>query len=123
MPGTNRAAAKSIPAPGMRGETEMLRAKAGEGGAAPRDYGQAQSKALYALFRLRTDIVAGTLKPGQKLPFAMLTAAYGVGVSPLREALCQLAGKGLVMLETQRGFRVTRVSSEDLADIVAVRRH
>jgi DNA-binding GntR family transcriptional regulator len=50
-----------------------------------------------------------------------LTAKYGVGVIPLREALCQLAGDGLVILETQRGFRVAPVSAADLADVSSVR--
>jgi GntR family carbon starvation induced transcriptional regulator len=101
---------------------DMARTRVSEGQAAI-GYGDAQSKASYALRCIRIDIVAGVLKPGQKLSFGMLTAAYRVGVSPLREALCQLMGRGLVVLKSQRGFRVTPVSSADLADVVAVRRH
>jgi DNA-binding GntR family transcriptional regulator len=87
------------------------------------EWGASASKASYALARIKTDIVAGTLRPGQKLSFGMLKTAYQVGVSPLREALCQLMGHRLVVLESQRGFRVAPVSATDLADIVAVRRH
>jgi DNA-binding GntR family transcriptional regulator len=72
---------------------------------------------------LRRDIVSGRLAPGQKLSFGLLTAMYEVGASPLREALCLLVGRGLVVLESQRGFHVAPVSSEDLADVIAVRRH
>lgn len=80
------------------------------------------SKASHTLRRLRSDIVAGVLAPGQKLSFKLLTANYQVGLSPLREALCQLVGHGLVTLESQRGFRVAPVSLADLEDVVAVRK-
>lgn len=82
-----------------------------------------RSKADYSLTRLRADILSGRLAPGEKLAFRELTARYDVSVSPLREALCQLAGDGLVELESQRGFRVAPVSAAELADICAMRRH
>lgn len=83
----------------------------------------APSKASYVLQRLRVDIVSGALAPGCKLPFDRLTARYEVGVAPIREALFQLAGYGLVTLESQRGFRVAPMSHADLADVAAMRRH
>jgi len=85
--------------------------------------GLTNSKALLALKALRRDIVAGVLKPGRKLAFGFLTATYGVGVSPLREALCLLSAERLVVLESQRGFHVARVSLADLQDVIDVRRH
>lgn len=88
-----------------------------------RNYGQAPSKSLDALRLIRADIVAGKLKPGQKLSFKYLTTCYDMGTSPLREALCQLAGQGMVELESQRGFRVAPVSSADLEDVIAMRVH
>ena len=86
-------------------------------------YGSSFSKASEALRRIRADIVAGALKPDQKLSFKYLVSRYGVGTSPLREALCQLAGQGLVDLESQRGFRVAPVSKADLMDVISMRRH
>lgn len=83
----------------------------------------AASKAAYAMRCIHRDIVAGDLQPGQKLAFHALTAKYEVGISPLREALCQLVGQGLVLLESQRGFRVTPISPHDLRDVAAMRRH
>src|SRR5258706_1667638 len=73
--------------------------------------------------RLRVDIISARLRPGEKLALRKLTPSYRCGVTPLREALCQLAGSGLVMLESQRGFRVAPVSAADLEHVVAVRRH
>ena len=42
-------------------------------------------------------------------------------MSPLREALAQLVGKGLVIQDGQRGFRVAPVSSDDLLDVMRTR--
>jgi GntR family transcriptional regulator, carbon starvation induced regulator len=81
------------------------------------------SKTRDVLDQLRKDIVAGRWLPCERLPFRVLEDCYGVGLSPLREALCQLVGAGLVVLESQRGFRVADVSAEDFAHIVAIRDH
>ena len=42
-------------------------------------------------------------------------------MSPLREALAGLAGRGLVVQEGQRGFRVARASAQDLRDVTETR--
>ncbi len=84
---------------------------------------QVHSKASVVLRRLRNDIVSGSLAPGQKLQFRLLVQRYGVGTSPLREALCQLIGEHLVSLQSQRGFSVQPVSADDLADVISARRH
>lgn len=81
------------------------------------------SKASYVLRQLRTDIISGALAPGRKLNFGLLTGRYGVGVSPIREALFECLGTGLVALESQRGFHVAPVSRADLEDVTAMRRH
>ncbi len=71
--------------------------------------------------RLAEDILAGRLAPGSKLKLAEISLAYGSGMSPLREALAGLSGRGLVFQEGQRGFRVASVSLDDLRDVVAMR--
>lgn len=68
-------------------------------------------------FRLiLSDLTLGALKPGQKLKVRELNERYGIGASPLREALAQLAARGLVLLEDRKGFRVPPVSLEQLQD-------
>jgi GntR family transcriptional regulator, carbon starvation induced regulator len=67
---------------------------------------------------LRNDIVKGLLKPGDRLGMTALQERYGVGVSPLREALSRLTSMGLVTSEGQRGFRVAQVSAADLLDLM-----
>jgi GntR family carbon starvation induced transcriptional regulator len=75
-----------------------------------------------ALKLLRADILTGRLPPGTKLVSRDLSQNYRVGLSPLRDALGQLAGTGLVVREAQRGFRVAPVSREDLLDVTATRK-
>lgn len=71
--------------------------------------------------RLRTDIVGGRFEPGERLRLDRMRALYGAGISPVREALSRLAADGLVVLESQRGFRVRPASIDDLNDIAATR--
>ena len=71
--------------------------------------------------RLRTDIIGGRFEPGEKLRLDRMRALYGAGISPVREALSRLAADGLVVLESQRGFRVRPASIADLQDIAATR--
>lgn len=72
--------------------------------------------------RLRHDILECRLKPAMRLRFADLRERYGVGTSPLREALMRLASDGLVVLEDHRGFHVAPVSRAKLLDIAFMRK-
>jgi GntR family transcriptional regulator, carbon starvation induced regulator len=74
-----------------------------------------------ALALVETDIVSGALAPGVRLGIAETAARYGVGATPLREALSRLAARGLVDAIGMRGFRVKAISYEDLADIIRIR--
>lgn len=71
--------------------------------------------------KLRADILAGRLRPGQKLRLEALRAAYGVSVSTLREVLNRLTTEGLVVAEGQRGFQVAPMSVENLREIAELR--
>jgi DNA-binding GntR family transcriptional regulator len=70
---------------------------------------------------IEADILAGRLAPEQRLGIAETSARYGVGATPLREALSRLAARGLVNAHGNRGFRVMPISRADLADIVLIR--
>jgi DNA-binding GntR family transcriptional regulator len=74
-----------------------------------------------AFSRLRADILCCAFAPGDKLRLEALRTRYGIGFSPLREALSRLTGEGLVVVEGQRGFRVATASAADLRDITAIR--
>jgi len=80
-----------------------------------------QTLAASALSRIRSDILACRLMPNERLRFEALRERYGVGVSPLREALMRLEAEGLVQLEQNKGFRVSEVSRENLLDLMQTR--
>jgi DNA-binding GntR family transcriptional regulator len=83
--------------------------------------GPYRTLAELAYARLRDDIVWGRLPPGEALRSDDLRRRYGLGVSPLREALSKLAVERLVSAQGQRGYRVAPVSAEEAQDILAVR--
>jgi GntR family transcriptional regulator, carbon starvation induced regulator len=72
---------------------------------------------------LREDVLAARLAPASRLKLAALQKTYGLGISPLREALMRLAAEGLLRAEGQRGFTVAAVSLEELRDLTATRQH
>lgn len=71
--------------------------------------------------RIRSDIIFGRLKPGQKLKLDALREVYDASISTLREILSRLASEGLVLAEGQRGFEVAPVSIENLKEISELR--
>lgn len=70
---------------------------------------------------LRHDIIRGELPPGRPLRLADLGERYGMGFSPLREALNRLQAERLVTAESLRGFRVAPLSLDELHDATALR--
>src|ERR1700754_2467926 len=71
--------------------------------------------------RIRTDIVFGRLRPGQKLRLEGLKEDYGVSVSTLREILSRLAAGGFVVAGRRRGFEVAPVSVDNLRELAELR--
>jgi len=70
---------------------------------------------------LRSAILIGQLKPGQKLPQAEIAEQLGVSRIPLRDALRRLEVEGLVIMDDRRGARVAGVSLEELDEIFQMR--
>jgi DNA-binding GntR family transcriptional regulator len=70
---------------------------------------------------LRKDILQGRLEPGSKLRLQHLARQYGVGNSPLREALNRLSSLGLVTREENKGFRVSTASIAELEELIRTR--
>lgn len=71
--------------------------------------------------RIRSDIIFGSAKPGQRLKLDRLKEKYGASVSTLREILTRLASEGFVVAEGQKGFQVAPVSVSDLREIADLR--
>ncbi|HSG18564.1 MAG TPA: GntR family transcriptional regulator [Anaerolineae bacterium] len=71
---------------------------------------------------MRTAILRGTFKPGEKLDQQQISADLGVSPSPVRQALRTLAAEGLVTIIPNRGATVTERSIEELEELQFIRR-
>ena len=70
--------------------------------------------------RIRADIVDGTLPPGAAVRDAELARRLGVSITPVREAISQLAAEGLIDVSPNRVRRITRVTARDVLELVDV---
>ncbi|MCI0475477.1 MAG: GntR family transcriptional regulator [Anaerolineales bacterium] len=71
--------------------------------------------------RLRAAILANEIKPGEWLRQEQLAQKFGVSHTPVREALQDLVGEGVVEHIPYRGIRVIEFSIADLFDLYATR--
>lgn len=70
---------------------------------------------------VRRDIAFGELEPDKKLKIEELRSKYGGSSHSMREALTLLHSEGLVEANSQKGFRVSSATQEDLKDINRMR--
>lgn len=71
---------------------------------------------------LLTEVFAGRLRAGQHLVTQELARRFGVSHTPVREALIELAGVGIIDLLPNRGAVVRRVTAKDVREVCQVRR-
>ncbi len=76
----------------------------------------------HALHALRGAIVAGELRPGQRVAQEEVADLLGISVAPVREALRVLEQEGQVAYFPRRGYFVTELRIADLEEIYALRR-
>jgi DNA-binding GntR family transcriptional regulator len=76
----------------------------------------------HAVDWLRRAIVAGDLRPGQRVRQEDIAAQIGVSVAPVREALRVLEQEGQVTYLPRRGYLVTELRVADLEEIYELRR-
>ena len=70
---------------------------------------------------LREAILSGEFEPGERLRTVSLAKRFGSSRTPVREALVQLEGEGLVDIEPRRGALVRPFASDDLIDLYEIR--
>jgi len=68
----------------------------------------------------RTEIVNGKLMPGTVLKDAEVAARVGLSITPVREAIAQLAAEGLIDVAPNRTRHVTHVTHKNALDLVDV---
>ncbi|CAH1676673.1 GntR family transcriptional regulator [Hyphomicrobiales bacterium] len=79
-----------------------------------REVAAAESQAAIAYRRLEEAIVTLSLRPGAVLTEAQLIALVGLGRTPVREALIQLAQHGMVAILPRKGVLVADISAVDI---------
>ncbi len=70
---------------------------------------------------LRRDILACRILPGSKLRINDIAETSEVSLGAVREALSRLGAEGLVIAESQKGYRAAPLSVEDLRDLTEAR--
>jgi DNA-binding GntR family transcriptional regulator len=70
---------------------------------------------------IRRDIRDGTLRPDEPLRLAALRERFGVGFTPLREAMMRLVTERFVLVSGQKGFRVAAANRADFEDLLETR--
>ncbi|MDB5849295.1 MAG: hypothetical protein JWP29_3047 [Rhodoferax sp.] len=91
--------------------------------ATPATPGEGDANKTEAAYRvLRQAILDASLHPGAPLRPSALQTAYGMGWTPLREALSRLEAERLVTTQRNRGFAVAPVSLAELDDLTRARR-
>lgn len=66
-------------------------------------------------------IISGDFKTGEWLRESEIARTLGVSRTPVRDALRELAGAGVVVIEQHRGARVKSYSPEDIEEIYRTR--
>jgi DNA-binding GntR family transcriptional regulator len=75
----------------------------------------------YAYEALRARILSGDLAPGAALVQAALAQDLGVSLTPVREALRDLATEGLITFSPHRGATVKQLDLHDALEIYRIR--
>jgi len=70
---------------------------------------------------IKSAIVTCELDPGQLIAQSELAEKYGVGVTPVREALRQLAQEGYVQPVPRMGYMVSLITPRDIQEIYEMR--
>jgi len=75
------------------------------------------------LEQIRTNILAGRLRPGDRLKFPSLSEEFGVSAGVVREALGRLVEQGFVQMQPHQGFQVMPLSADTLRELTQARVH
>lgn len=73
--------------------------------------------------RLRSAIIGGAYKPGERLVEQSIADELGISRGPVREAFLQLQQEGLIQMNPRRGCVVTPLSPTQAAEIYVLRGH
>jgi len=99
-----------------------MRSESGIDGGWPESSGSSVvTRADEAYRSIKADIIRGTRGPGERLRIERLREIYGIGPTPIREALQRLSADQLVIAEGNRGFTVAPFDREEFNDLNTAR--
>ncbi|MGU7772665.1 GntR family transcriptional regulator [Burkholderia sp. MR1-5-21] len=79
------------------------------------------TKRQQAIARLKDAILEGQYRPGQSLRQMQLMSDLDLGATPVREAVLELASRGLLVHDTHLGMRVAELDRQRVRDTYSVR--
>jgi DNA-binding GntR family transcriptional regulator len=82
---------------------------------------EARTRAFSIHERIKADILAGRIPPGQALQEEELAQRLGASRTPVREALRMLQSDGLVVIIPNRGAAVTEISFQHIIEAYELR--
>jgi len=94
----------------------------GSESAIPRPAAEGATLTEVAYREIEERIVTLNLLPGEVLSEARLVSTLGIGRTPIREALQQLAREGLVVIMPRRGVVVSEINVKKQLELLLVRR-
>lgn len=86
--------------------------------AADQDSVSTASSTIYE--RIRHDILSGVLEANARLKISELAKTHATSTNPVREALQQLRGEGLVLFTPNQGARVRPIDRDFVRDVAEV---
>ena len=81
--------------------------------------GEQSHAAVYA--ELRGAILAGAMRPHERITENQVAERFGLSRTPVREAFRKLESEGLIVVVPQRGAFVSQPSLEDILEIYQIR--
>lgn len=70
---------------------------------------------------IRTSIIKGDLRPGERVSEPALAEHFGISRTPIREALRQLGSEGFLTVIPRRGARVSVITEKDVREFYDLR--
>lgn len=70
---------------------------------------------------IRTNILKGIIKPGERLVEPKLSEQLGISRTPIREALRNLESEGFIEIIPRRGAVVTQITDKDVDEIFIIK--
>ncbi|MBI5598107.1 MAG: GntR family transcriptional regulator [Deltaproteobacteria bacterium] len=70
---------------------------------------------------VKDSVIAGRLKPGERVPEHEIAASFGISRTPIREAFRQLESEGFITVAPRKGAVVCPITAKDVRNFYAIK--